>query len=441
MISGSNYLCFQTWFMKKKEQIFLFLSLLFYSTFFISSIKPATPFALTILSVFCLAWGPFSAKLRLVKQRPFLLLMVGFALWLLVSAFTSANQHSAGRVLELRLPLLLLPLTLGTLEIRRALRNRILVGAAVITLIACLVSLSFAVYQYNKTGLNFWLYNDSVSYLIGQQSIYTSLLVNMSIFIFAWIIFYSGSFKKYHGWMAFGIAVLLVISYMLASRNMMFVLYAGLFIFCFVYLFGRKKYLEGFTLLLAIGIGGFLIVKFFPNTINRFQELRLTSFDYKNTNRESHYNDSLTADQWNGANFRLAAWPLGWKLFKEHSLTGVGIGDKRDELMAVYREKEFRFAIETNKNVHNNYLDILYSTGLIGFLLFFTGWILLPLIRFIKARDGISIVLTLVAAIAMFTENYFDRTLGSMIFSFLLLILLVADNTRVRHETSEVELQ
>ena len=414
--------------MKKKEQIFLFLTLLFFSTFFFSSIKPATPFALALLCLYSLTWGSFRSKLALIKQRPFLWLIFAFTAWLLLSALLSDNRHSAGRVLELRLPLLLLPFTLGTLRVSRPLRNRILLGAAVITVVACLISLFYAIIQFRTTGQNFWLYNDSVSFLIGQQSIYTSLLVNIAIFTFAWIIFYSGSFKKYHGWMGLGIILLLVISYMLASRNMMFVLYSGLVLFCFIYLFGRKKYLEGFTVLLAIGIGGFLIVKSFPNTINRFRELQLTSFDYQNTSRESHYDDSLTAEQWNGANFRLAAWPLGWNLFKEHLLTGVGIGDKRDELMAVYREKQFRFAIDTNKNVHNNYLDILYSTGLTGFLLFITGWLLLPLQRFVRRKDGIAIVITLVLAIAMITENYFDRTLGSMIFSFLVLILAVTEN-------------
>ena len=29
--------------------------------------------------------------------------------------------------------------------------------------------------------------------------------------------------------------------------------------------------------------------------------------------KESHYNMEVTADQWNGANLRMAAWRCGWK--------------------------------------------------------------------------------------------------------------------------------
>ena len=78
-------------------------------------------------------------------------------------------------------------------------------------------------------------------------------------------------------------------------------------------------------------IMGFLVFKFFPKTINRFRELAYTQFNFQSQAKESHYAGELSPDQWNGANFRLAAWQCGWLLFKEHPLTGVDLGDKEDD--------------------------------------------------------------------------------------------------------------
>lgn len=192
----------------------------------------------------------------------------------------------------------------------------------------------------------------------------------------------------------------------------------------------KRKYLQGATILMSMLIVGFLLFRFFPKTINRFKELAFTQFSFQSQAKESHYADTLSPDQWNGANFRLAAWQCGWKLFKEHPLTGVGLGDKKDELLKVYEQKRFHFAIATGKNVHNNYLDILYSLGVAGFLLFIAGWILLPFIQVIRSYDGLAFIILITFTFAMLTENYFDRSIGAMLFGFFVTFLLSSNNKR-----------
>jgi O-antigen ligase len=120
----------------------------------------------------------------------------------------------------------------------------------------------------------------------------------------------------------------------------------------------------------------------------------------------------------------MAAWRCGWQLFIQHPIIGVGIGDKKTELFKVYEQKQFYFAIRTNKNVHNNYLDILYSTGLIGLILFIAGWIILPLCIAFKEGDGLAILVIVTFAAAWITEIYFDRNLGGMLTGFIIPLLL-----------------
>ena len=224
--------------------------------------------------------------------------------------------------------------------------------------------------------------------------------------------------------MTVAVLFLLGMSYLLASRIMMGTLAVVALGFCAYYIFNRKKYLEGATLLMGLLIGGFLIFKFFPSTLNRFKELTYTQFNYQSMGKESHYNMALDSTQWNGANFRRAAWACGWELFQQHPLTGVGLGDKKVELFKVYAQKDFQFAIQTNKNVHNNYLDILYSLGLIGLVLFLIGWIALPLATALKYKDGLAALIMLTFAAAWITEIYFDRNLGGMLTGFFFSFLL-----------------
>ncbi len=111
---------------------------------------------------------------------------------------------------------------------------------------------------------------------------------------------------------------------------------------------------------------------------------------------------------------------------KNIRLTGVDLGDKETELIRVYTQKKFQFAIDTKKNVHNNYLDILFSMGVAGLILFLTGWILLPLLQTIRTHDGLAFMILITFSLAMFTENYFDRSIGAMLFGFFVPFLLTS---------------
>jgi O-antigen ligase len=221
-------------------------------------------------------------------------------------------------------------------------------------------------------------------------------------------------------------------SYLLASRNLTLVLYVITIGDAFYYIFRRKRYLVGASIIMGLLIGVFGIFKFFPKTLNRFKELTYTEFDYKSMGKESHYNMEVTKDQWNGLNFRRAAWQCGWELFLSHPIKGVDIGDKKEVLMEKYKEKNFQFALQSNKNVHNNYLDILYSMGIIGLALFLVGWVILPLAYARRYGDWLSVVIVLTFASAWVTEIYFDRSLGGMLTGFFIPFLLT-DKGRGEH--------
>lgn len=352
--------------------------------------------------------------------------MLGFFTVITLSAFFSENPKEGFKNIDPRLPLLYFPLSIGLISIDKSKRDRILLGIAVVITIACTACLIYALYRYRSTGNAALLYNDSFSELIGQQSIYTSLLLNISIYIYGYFIFYTSTSTNTKLLMSLAIIVLFGCGYMLASRNMMVLIYSITVLFIFYYTIKRKKHLEGITFLIGLLLIGFLVFKFFPKTLNRFKELTFTQYNYQHIGKESHYNMEVTADQWNGANFRLAAWPCGWELFIQHPITGVGLGDKKEALFAIYKQKQFHFALDTKKNVHNNYLDILLSMGIIGLLFYALGWLVCPVIAFFKSKDSLALLILITIAIAMITENYFDRSLGGMLVGFFIPFLLTS---------------
>jgi O-antigen ligase len=159
-------------------------------------------------------------------------------------------------------------------------------------------------------------------------------------------------------------------------------------------------------------------MKLLPKTMNRFRELEYPSYSFTRVAPESHYNGTLTPDQWNGANIRLAIWKCGWEVTQKHWLTGVHLGDKQDSLMGMYKKNGFTFALERNRNMHNNYLDIFCAFGVVGIVVFLIGYLVIPLWKAAKTRDMLGLALLLAMGVSMAVESYFDRSLGCMVMGF-----------------------
>jgi O-antigen ligase len=417
--------------MTTKEKILLALILVFLTTLFLPWLKLANILAAIFLAVYAFSLSSWKEKWESLKERKHLQWMLLFFVMVVVSVLFSSNFNRGLRYLDPRLPLAYFPVSIGVLHLRKEFKEKILLGFACLTTAIMLLCLGWGVYRSDFFTRPEFLYSDSLTDILKQQAIYISLLVNLSIYIFTYQILNKKNSPK--AWMILAVVFLFGMSYLLASRNLMLVLYVITIGFALYYIFRRKKYLEGAALILGLIIGVVLVFKFFPKTLNRFKELTYTQFDYKSMGKESHYNMEVTKDQWNGLNFRRAAWQCGWELFLTHPIKGVNIGDKKDALMEKYKEKDFQFALQTNKNVHNNYLDILYSMGLIGLTLFLVGWIVLPLIYARHYRDWLSILIILTFVSAWVTEIYFDRSLGGMLTGFFIPFLLTDKRRTEKH--------
>ncbi len=82
---------------------------------------------------------------------------------------------------------------------------------------------------------------------------------------------------------------------------------------------------------------------------------------------------------------RLVLWDISWKMFLDHPLLGVGMGDYSREAEKRLAERHVRTTVDS----HNIYLQILATRGLVGFIPFVAYWVVLVMTLWKLARRAV----------------------------------------------------
>lgn len=395
----------------RKQRVLYCLMAGFFVSYFLPGMPVVNNISIATLCIHCFIYNTWTEKKHLLRNRPAIMIIIAFSLYHIISALVSDNKEEGFHAIQLRSPLLLLPVALGLIYITSPLKKRILNLYALLITLASLICFVYAVWQYSQTGNAGLLYNDSLTLAIGKQSSYVALMVNIAIGSYVYLLVNESAIKR--AWIIAAISWLLIFQFLLASRLEITFLVISALAFAINYYFIRHhRKTQGLLLLSGLLIVAIILVNLFPKTINRFREMEYPQYQFGSEATESHYNGQLTPEQWNGINIRLAIWQCGWELAQQHMIVGVAVGDKQDELNAIYKKKGFGFALKTERNMHNNYLDLLAGMGIIGLILFVAGYFLLPGWTAYKNRDWYSVWVLAACMAALITETYTDRSIG-----------------------------
>ena len=402
----------------RNEKILYFLLAGFFITLYLPRMPVINNLFIGLVFVHCFFFNDWAEKKQLLKERKELYFIFIFFGLHLVSAVFSANRQEGLAMVGMRSPLLLFPLSLGLIYIHKELKYRILLVYCLTATLAAAVCLVSAYIQYGKWHDATYLYDDSLTQVIDRQSIYFSLMVDLTLFAFTYLLLKRSFVFEHPGGVYISIAFLLVIQFMLASRITIIGLYCGLLVIALAYMIKRRKLGRGLALILALVGVFFLLVHWFPKTMDKFKELTYTSYQFDARPVESHQSGRVNPEQWNGMNIRLAVWKCTWELVEHHWVLGIPLGDKQDQLMEVYRSKRFDFAIATHRNMHNTYLDVLCTFGIAGLAVFVLGFLVLPGIACYRNNDALGGFVLISFAISLFTETYIDKSLGCILLGF-----------------------
>src|SRR5258708_16203090 len=134
--------------MSRKEKILFVLIHLF----FIETISNYNDVLSGIIAggmmLYCILFNSFKEKLKLIRDRRYIIWMLLFFVWIFISVLTSQDIGKGFRYMDPRLPLLYFPLTIGLIKLNKDFKERILLGFAVITTLFCVICFAWSVHRY-----------------------------------------------------------------------------------------------------------------------------------------------------------------------------------------------------------------------------------------------------------------------------------------------------
>lgn len=162
-----------------------------------------------------------------------------------------------------------------------------------------------------------------------------------------------------------------------------------------------RRFLVGFMVIFFFAIGALVLVKAAPLMTQRFTNISQIILD-------SQHSDS-----------RYSIMNANLSVIKQNHIWGVGAGDVVDQLSKEY-DKEI-----PNSNVvspHNQFMDTLMATGIIGLVLLLI-MLVLPFIQAVRDRNYLQLVFVVIIIVCALTESILERQMGLYFFCLFMGIL------------------
>ncbi len=133
------------------------------------------------------------------------------------------------------------------------------------------------------------------------------------------------------------------------------------------------------------------------------------------------YENMMEYDNSTSEKLRVLTWNASIKLIKEAPLLGYGVGDANDILIKKYKELGYLYNYKNRYNAHNQFFQTLLQTGIFGFGVLLSIFILLAT-RMRRSSNEFSVFLILVTSLLF--ESMLVRFNGIVFFSIVIPLLL-----------------
>lgn len=211
-------------------------------------------------------------------------------------------------------------------------------------------------------------------------------------------------------------AVLIVYLFVISSRSGIVSL-ALLLVACLVHItFFLKNYKVALSVVVLAGALAAGLYLAMPSMFDRFEALHL----------------NRVADD------RVVTWQCGMKTAREHLLFGHGSGDYMPQLLASYEEMNYPKAVKNNFNAHNQYIETLLETGLVGLAVLLVMFFAPFVAAFTKRqRSLLSVLAIIVIASQCFFESMLNRQMGVQFIALVYCLLILSQKSASRLSQSD----
>lgn len=274
---------------------------------------------------------------------------------------------------------------------------------------AFVLSLGSQFYNYILGNEYSFYYLDFVD-ILWMHPTYLSLYLNFSIFI----VYYFYLKGDIHSVVAFTAIIIFVAFILLLLARMQIIVMLMSLLILLIHLLRNKFDFKKAAIIIAIIVGVFFIISKNEALTKRFTYIKTLDYDY------------TQEKNWNGANVRLAMWNSAGDVISKHKWLGVGVGDAHDELLNSYKNNGFLFAYDLNYVAHNQYVQILLETGIVGLLLYFSLFIYL-FYQSYKYKNFLLFALGFILLFTGVTESFLLMQSGVVFFVLLIFLTLHLD--------------
>lgn len=396
----------------KNQNLRIFSTLCKENAILLFSLFPLLPFRLKGLPVFCFFILSLFAFRRFRFKREYnILINSSIFLLNLISLIYSENLTIALAFLESSLSILVIPLSFYLISNNSNISNVIInsefkihkifiLSASVVSILIFVKSLNYGDYINSKIDLSLLLLNlDQGFFWLKEHAIYLSIYISISLLMIINLILKSG--KKNKVLLSLNAVLQIVVLFLLSRKGVIIsFVFASLII---TFLESKNKIKVVKTLSIITGVAFLFLIYLTPDTIKRFKEV----FDSKSYKRVENFSST---------SIRFGIYSCSFEKINESKVIGFGIGDVQQTLTDCYEQKS-EVLFEGKYNSHNQYLSILLSLGLLGFVIFVVI-IIYNLNVYSKMKDYFATSLMFMFLFIMMFENILERQSGVILFAF-----------------------
>jgi O-antigen ligase len=353
-----------------------------------------------------------------VKKKNFQILIkrevLIFALFIVVVLFNSFFFNDFERdftiIKKIAASLLLIVLAIP-LERTENLKKTVIISV----LICIVISLYHLYFFYMREGEFNFAYGGEINEVLIIDRLYLGFLCVISIIASIGLI--GSKYNEYNKWY-FSNIVLCAGFVLLISSRVAIILLILLFLLKIFYSKSKKEYIFFF-----IGIISLMVIAFMLN---------------KNLSERFFYTHSAQQDKGYIELFkkmepRVIIWNCNYQIAmnKDFALTGLGFYETKDALVDCYDEvvtpnRRKQYFINSRFNSHNQFMDLLLSSGVLATIIFS-----LIFISFILKKWKYFFPAALILAMLAFAniESFFHRQLGAYYFGIVIIFLLMENRS------------
>lgn len=374
---------------------------------------PLNSVSIILLGVFWIGEGAFREKIAKLLHNPVILIYSAFYLWFVLGMLYTQNEHTGQFNLEKKLSLLILPVLIGTSSSYHwDMRAPVLWSFVSGTILASLISIGGAVYNYIASGEGAYFLHDKLASTIGLQPPYFGMFLSFTIVI---VMSHWRSVKD--KWtpmqtsiLFIGLLLLVCFIVLLSARTaLIFLLLYG--VASWLKVNSTKQRMWGVIIGVVVIVFLSVMISRSPYLYERFVRPVLADITITSGGGET------------GLSIRLVKWRCSLEGIREYPLLGVGTGDAEDYLVKCYERENFWGMYEQYRfNSHNQYLETGLTLGLIGFFLL-TGTIAIPALAAQREKDELLMTFLALFAFSCLTESVLERQWGIVFYTFFVSLL------------------